>query len=96
MLERNEIKHLNRSLVPSPSAAVEMHISNGGHITMESNFGIDPLHNDPIKCQIRLQSLHQVCPPFDVVFSGTVNGNKALFRDNLLHFINITKRLAIT
>ena len=73
-----------------------MYMSSGGHITSESNFGIDPLYNNIEKYQLRSQSFHQICPSFEVVFHEAVNGNKDIFQDNLLLFIDITKRLAMS
>ena len=94
MHERNEIKRLEVSSIPLTDTAIQMYTCNGGHLTMESNFGLDPLKNDSEKYMLRCQSFQAVCPPFHAIFSEVVNGKKETFKEKLLLFIDITRRLS--
>ena len=71
-----------------------MFMSNGGHLTFQTSFGLDPLRNNSEKYHLRLRSFLQVCPSFEVVFSAAANGNEHIFKNNLLLLIDITKKLS--
>lgn len=96
MLQKNEVKRLDSSLIVSPSDAIEMYTSNGRRITLESQFGCDPLLNDSAKFEIRSRSFKEMCPSFSFVFSQVVTGHNDIFKEKLLLFIDITRRLAQT
>ena len=95
MLDNSKVRCLNPSLIPSPTDAVRMYMSHGGQLTMHSGFGLDPLRTNAGKHRLRLQSFLQICPPFEIIFSETVNGNSDIFKRNLLIFIDITRRLQL-
>ena len=65
-----------------------------GHITEESHFGQDPLVNDAEKCRIREMAFMERYPSFEHTFHNIVNGNDALFKEELLYFMDITYRLS--
>ena len=95
MNQNNSAKHLDISLIPSPTDAVQMYTYNsGGTITMQSSFGLDLLVNNVQKKLIREQYFREKCQPFHSIFSAVVNGNGDMLKHNLLLFIDITRRLA--
>lgn len=95
MLADNRTKKLDPRVIPSPAEAVRMYEAHGGHITEESHFGKDPLANDAEKCTIREMAYMERYPSFEPAFHNIVNGNDALFREELLYFIDTTYRLCI-
>lgn len=96
MLQNNNVKCVSNLVIPSPLNAVQMYTSNGGQLTVQSSFGVDPLSNNFHKQTIRQQSFGERCPSFDTIFGSIINGNTDMFKDNLLLFIDITTRLALT
>ena len=95
MLADNRTKKLDPRVIPSPAEAVRMYEAHGGHITEESHFGKDPLANDAEKCRIREMAYMERYPSFEPAFHNIVNGNDALFMEELLYFIDTTYRLCI-
>lgn len=57
MFESNRVSNL---IIPSPADAVQLYTSNGGHLSVESTFGIDPLPNNYEKQTIRQQSVGNI------------------------------------
>lgn len=96
MLQNNNVKRISRLLIPSTTEAVRMYTLNGGCLTIENTFGCDPLFGIPMKQAIRRQFFEERCPCFEIIFSQAVNGNNNMFKQNLLLYINITKRLALS
>ena len=86
----NRVKRVDPSVVPSSTELIGMY---SGTIAVNSNFGVDPLNDNQEKCNIRLTFVETAFPPFETIFSEAVNGNKTIFMNNLLLFIDITKRL---
>ena len=96
MLVDSRTKKIDRRHLLSPADAVHLYQQNEGHLTEESNFGQDPLVNDPQKHAIRDVAFASRFPSFDPVFHQLVNGSDDLFQEGLKYFTNITYRLACT
>lgn len=94
MLADNRAKKLDPRILPSPAEAVHMYEVHGGHLTEEGHFGKDPLANDTEKCRIRETAFIDRYPSFEPAFHNIVNGNDALFREELKYFIDISYRLS--
>ena len=94
MLKDNRAKKVRNNVLPNSAQAIQMFEANGGHLTEDSSFGIDPLANDMEKFQIRETVFGTKYPSFDPVFHNLVNGNDALFQNALKFFVDITYRLS--
>jgi len=55
MSQNNQAKPIDPSLVPEVDVAVRMYEENGGHITLFSDFGRDPLLQRQDLCSLRSQ-----------------------------------------
>lgn len=65
----------------------------GGHLTLFSNFGIDPLEG---RCNLiagRERLFHERFPDFGPLFHTFINGDSSLFRDGLTYLIGVSVRL---
>jgi len=67
--------------------------SQGGHLTLLSEFGEDPLSSRNDLLQLREARFFEDYPRFDEIFYGVVNNDKTLFREGILHLINISMQL---
>ena len=91
----NRATRIDGSLLPSPSAAVQMYEQSGGRIRETSEFGIDPIAENGTKCSTRLQAFQDRYPSFENIFSSAVHGSTDLFKEALKFYISITRCLAI-
>ena len=90
----NRARKIPQSLLPSTDQAVQLYRGNGGRLTDPAPFGSDPLASNHDRQHIRDQAFRERFPSFDFVFHRLVNGDSSLFRQALLFYIDITKRLA--
>lgn len=90
----NRTKRIDVSLLPSPTAAVQLYEQSGGRIRDPSEFGHDPIRSDVSKCSTRLQAFQERYPSFERIFSSLVNGSTDCFKSALIYYMSITRRLA--
>ena len=95
MNQSSNAKKINLNLLPSSSQAVQIYTSSGGVLTEPYQFGIDPIACVGKKL-IRHTSFTQKFPSFDHIFHEVVNGNSSPFKNALIFFIDITKRLSLS
>ena len=67
--------------------------SYGGHITLDGEFGHDPLRIREDLLEIREERFFNQCPKFEEIFHSVVNYENRLFQSSLLYFIEISKQL---
>ena len=97
MANNNQVASVPQSIiVPEPDDAITFFQSRGGHLTLFSSFGHDPLTDFPELVEEREQRFQQQYPDFGPFFYTVVNGDYSLFRDGLLKFIDISQQLQST
>lgn len=86
----NRTRKIDLSLLPETDEAVQLY---PGIISPPCNFGVDPLHSDDSKKNIRLEVF---CSrySFELLFSEVSNGSIFSFVHALLFFIDTTYRLS--
>ena len=94
MANNYQAKGVPPSVVPSKNEAVTAFQAAGGHLTLFSTYGEDPLAADPQKYLMRTQAFESRYPDLSRIFSDLVNGEESLFRSALLFYIDITTRMA--
>jgi len=94
MSENSQAVMINSDHIPDAEAAVADFESNGGHLTVFSAFGEDPLQQNPLLIAQREAEFCRVFPTFSDIFHNVVNGDFYLFREGLLCFIDISERLS--
>ena len=87
MQKNNQAVRISLHQLPSPDEAVQMFEANGGHLTIFSPFGDDPLKDHMRLAAEREENFHEQYPEFQPFFSTVVNGDNSLFRSGLLYFI---------
>ena len=93
MLHHNRVAQVDPGSLPSVLAAYQPYRSLGGNLTELHGFGVDPLEGIEHLKQIRSDLLKKF-PTFDSLFSSTVNGDSSPFKQRLMFYIDITKRLS--
>ena len=83
------------TLVPEPEDVLQQFEAHGGQVTLFSPFGQDPLQEREDLIRLREQEFHTRYPDFSFFFSTVVNDDFSLFRDGLLFFIDVSKRLEL-
>jgi len=94
MIQNNQAKTIEPSIIPDTDDAVQMYESHGGHITLFSDFGKDPLSERRDLLNLREEKFFERYPRFDEIFHTVVNNNRTLFHDGLLYFIDVSMQLA--
>ena len=87
-------KHIPASLLPSPEEAAQIYRDNVGRLTDPASFGDDPLGNNYDKKRIRDSYFKEKYPCSHQIFYQLVNGEDTHFRNALLLYCDITKRLS--
>ena len=80
-------------LVPEPRDAVAQFESLGGHLTLFSPFGEDPLKDRADLISQKEREYFAQNPDFGPIFHSLVNSGSNLFRCGLLLLIQASKRL---
>lgn len=93
MQRDNQAVQIEPRFVPEPSDAVEQFESLGGHLTLFSPFGDDPLKDRADLISQRETEYFAHYPDFGPIFHGVVNGDHNPFRCGLLFLIQLSKRL---
>ena len=92
-LENNQTAQVDPSLIPDAESAVEEFEGTGGHLTVLSSFGEDPLQRNPNLVVQREAEFYGRYPDFSQFFYTAVNGDFFLFREGIIFFINLSKTL---
>ena len=93
MSRNNQAVKIDSSIIPEPSDALKSFEDHGGHITLFSPFGHDPLESHSNLYQERESKFIDQYPEFGLFFYSVVNGDYSMFRQGLLCFIVISKEL---
>ena len=93
MQSNNQTMEIDGTLLPEADDALQLFEAHGGHITVFSPFGQDPLENRPDLNSKRESMFLEHYPDFGQFFHTVVNGDYTLFRAGLLCFINVSKQL---
>lgn len=93
MKRNNHAMRIATQMLPQTNNAVQQFESHGGNLTTFQEFGHDPLHDRDQFIQQREATFHEHYADFEQFFYATVNGNNNVFRQGLLHFIEISKQL---
>lgn len=93
MCENYQARRLDDSVIIEPNDAVTQFESFGGRLTIFSPFGEDPLKESMQLSSRREEEFKERYPDFSQFFYRIVNGDNSLFREGLLFFIDISKRL---
>ena len=95
MMKRNDqTVKINNNFIKEPMVILNEYQLAGGNITLSSNFGVDPLRNQPNLIAIREKSFFERYSNFNNFFYNIVNGNFLLFKEALLFFVDMTIRLS--
>lgn len=70
--QNTQISALHPSNVPAVTDALSLHESNGGRLTRESTFGVDPLCGYPHLQRLRERDFFSVYPSMQLVFSDII------------------------
>jgi hypothetical protein len=73
-------------MLHEPCEAVRHFESCGGHLTVFSPFGEDPLKENPQMANERERQYSERFPDFSIFFHSVVNGDFDLFKQGLLCF----------
>ena len=92
MQGNNQVAQVDPSRLPSAMAAVEMYEAHGRHLTLFSAYGHDPLADNATAMAQREEKFHERFSDFAPFFYSVVNGDRSMFREGLLHFIEISKQ----
>ena len=95
-MQNNRARKIPQTLLPLPEQASEAYRNTMGVLTDPSPYGRDPLDQDTTKNRLRLQAFHGRFPSFDPIFYDLVNGNSTSFKEAVLFFIDITRRMSCT
>ena len=96
----NELQRSSRTvklpegIIPECEAAVAEFTSSGGHLTISSAFGNDPLANREDLLDERNQHFRQQFPDYSPVFHAISNGNCGPLAECIKLYICLTERLS--
>ncbi len=91
--QNNHAATIDPSVVPDTLAGVSLYEREGGHLTMPSVYGRDPLSDSPGLLAQRKALMESNLPSPEQLFSWTVNGSYQPFGDSLKYMIDVTNRL---
>ena len=95
MRRNSQVMPVDPALVLEPDDAVISFEAHGGHLTLFSSFGHDPLcHRDDL-IKLREEQFFSCFPDFSRFFHTVVNNDMSLFREGLLFFVSVSKRLEL-
>lgn len=94
MLHGNQAVKIDPRLLPDAESAVRQFQSNGGQLTVFSCFSEDPLQGSPSLAAQRETEFHRRFPDFSDIFHTVANGDYYLFREGVLFYIDINRRLS--
>ena len=80
-------------MIPEADVAVQQFQSAGGRLTIFNCFGEDPLQGYPALVAQREADFFSCHADFSRFFHTVVNGDYTLFREGILCFMDISRRL---
>ena len=89
----NRARQIPATLLPDPQQAVQMYRDSGGSLTDPASYGDDPLAENDNKKQIRERCFGERFS-LETVFHKLVNGDSSPFREAILFYIDVTRRLS--
>lgn len=92
----NRAQRIDMNYLPSPHQAACMYADAGGTLTDPSPFGSDPIADCPEKIGTRDRSFTDRYPSASDLFHEVVNGTSHNFKQALLFYIDITRRLSLS
>lgn len=93
MRSNNHAQHVDEAAIYSPETAVQAFQSAGGHLTIFSEFGEDPLSQHAELVAQREAEFQQRYSDFSQFFYTVVNNDYSLFKEGLLFLIELSKGL---
>ncbi len=85
---------LPRAAIPSTSQAIQLLASLGGALTLEREFGRDPLQGCIRLQELRERDFRQRFPNVAILFEDVLHGNPFQFKQALQYFITLTNRFS--
>ena len=76
--------------VPTTDQAISSFTNDGGHLTMESVFGQDPLDGYPLLQQLRARDFQSQYPSVEDIFKNILHSDGATFVQSIEFFIELT------
>ena len=92
-VSNNQTTPISASLVPSVEAAVDSYHEHQGHLTIESQFGTDPLRERQDLILLREQQFLQRYS-FEDIFTNSISGDRTKLVNSICFFIDITIRFS--
>ena len=89
MHTHNQVMPVDPSLVSDPEEAVQWFESHGGHLTLFSPFGQDPLKDRDDLMRASDKDFYDKYPDFERFLSSVVNDDYNLFREGILFFTEV-------
>ena len=93
MRRNNHAVPIDPRLLPERDDAIQQFESFGGHLTLFSPFGRDPLEGRMDLTNRREAEFQGRYPDFGSFFYTVVNSDYSLFRQGLMYLIDISKHL---
>ena len=84
---------IDPGVIPEADVAVQQFQSAGGQLTIFNTFGEDPLQSNPALVAQCEREFFCCYTDFSRFFHTVVNGDYTLFREGVLCFIGISRRL---
>ena len=94
MLTNDRTRRIDITLLPDGEDAAELYRQSGGQLRDPGLFGIDPIGQNLEMLLIRESSFFEKINSFSAIFYELVNGDPSKFRNGVLYYIDITRRLS--
>ena len=88
-------RRLPSEIIPDAHFATSQFVDMGGHLTLESHFGNDPLAGRNGLIAERNRQFHQQYPDLSMVFHAISNNNCNPFIESVKLYIHLREALAI-
>ena len=89
----NLVIHIEADAIPEPDTAVQQFHMTGAQLTIFNCFGEDPLQPYPALVAQREAEFFSCYANFSSFFHTVVNSDYTLFREGVLCFLEISRRL---
>ena len=87
----NQTTRLDPLSIPTTSFAIALHEQLGGQLTRESSFGRDPLAGHPQLASLRERDFSFRHPSMEEIMQCVLHGDSAVFKQAIMHFIELTR-----
>ena len=91
-VSRSNLTTLPMHYVPTTDQAIRLFIDNGGHLTLQSLFGVDPLSDFPQMQLLRERDFQSQYPSTANIFQDILHSNGSIFKDYIQYFIHLTEK----